>query len=169
MPPAVRDFRLAAFDASKVDASGRHVGRRVYWQLYAIENLVRVTASTVLSGELGPSWWTKAVDGKMRGRIDERKADYAHSKSTPGKHDISYTVLTELTKIVATNSDLFRPLIPGIDEWVARLEELRLPRNVVGHMNWPNATDRQRIDTLYAELHALVKQLAGAGVTFVIP
>jgi hypothetical protein len=169
VPPAVRDYRLAAFDAAKVDACGRQVGRRVYWKLYAIENIVRVTTNTVLAGQLGASWWSLAVDPNVRRKIQKRMADYANSKSMPGKHDLYYALLTELTKIVANNSNVFRPLIPDIDHWVARLEDLRLPRNVVGHMNWPNVHDRQQIDTLYVDLQVLVKRLAGTGMSFGIP
>jgi hypothetical protein len=167
----VRDFRTLAFDAVRIDASGKNLGGKVYWQLYSIENIVRVIANTIFTAELGPTWWSVAVDPKMRGRIDDRRADYTKQPwhSTPGKHDIYYAQLPELTKVIANNSDLFRRPIPKIDEWVKRLEEIRLPRNVVGHMNWLSPIDRKRLDVLHSDLQALVQQLSGSGLTIIIP
>jgi hypothetical protein len=36
-------------------------------------------------------------------------------------------------------------------------------------MNWPNATDRQRIDVCHADLQQLVTYLGKQGVTLSIP
>ena len=60
------------------------------------------------------------------------------------------------------------PCSGGVLRAVCRDDE-HTRHSVVGHMNWPNATDCQRIDALYADLHALVKQLPGAGVVLAIP
>jgi hypothetical protein len=89
--------------------------------------------------------------------------------STPGKHDVYYTFLSDLSKIITVNSHLFKPIIPDIDQWIARIEQVRLPRNIVGHMNWPSATDRQRIDVCHADLQQLVQQLVSQGVTLNVP
>lgn len=59
------------------------------------------------------------------------------------------------------NSNLFLPLIPDIDQWMARIEQIRLPRNVVAHMNWPSQTDRQRIDVFYNDVRSLAAHLGG--------
>jgi hypothetical protein len=74
-----------------------------------------------------------------------------------------------LSKIITANSHLFRPVIPDIDQWIARLEQVRLPRNIVGHMNWPHKTDRQRINVVHADLQQLVQQLAASGTGLSIP
>jgi hypothetical protein len=170
MPPA-RDFRTLVFDVARVDASGKNLGGKVYWKLYAIENLVRVIANSVFTAEHGPAWWVIAVDGTVRGNITYRKSEYANQPwhSTPGKHDIYYAQLPELTKVVANSSNLFRPLIPKIDEWVKRLEEIRLPRNVVGHMNWLSPIDRKRLDVLHADLQALIRHLSDSNLPIVVP
>jgi hypothetical protein len=60
-------------------------------------------------------------------------------------------------------------VISDIDAWIARIEQVRLPRNIVGHMNWPNKVDRQRIDVVYADLHQLVQRLSGSGTNLIIP
>jgi hypothetical protein len=169
--PAARDFRTLVFDIARVDASGKNLGAKVYWKLYSIENIVRVIANSIFTAEHGSGWWVVAVDPKMRKDIDWRKAEYANQPwhSKPGKHDIYYAQLPELTKIITNSSGLFRPLIPKIDEWVKRLEEIRLPRNVVGHMNWLSPIDRQRLGVLHSDLQALVQHLSQSTLNIIIP
>ena len=60
--PQGTDFRQSPFDVQRVQASGRHVGRNVYWKLYTIENLVRVVVHSVLSAQINAGWWSTAVD-----------------------------------------------------------------------------------------------------------
>lgn len=165
------DFRNYALDVARVDASGKDVGRQVYWRLYAIENLVRVTVHSVLTAQVGPNWWSVAVDPGIQGQVRNRMVEYAKHPwhSTPGKHEIYYTFLSDLNKIIAANSHLFKPQIPDIDQWIARIEQVRLPRNVVGHMNWPSATDRNRIDVFHADIQQLLRHLSATGLMLSIP
>jgi len=169
--PTVSDFRSYAFDHVRVDAAGRNIGGRVYWKLYAIENLVRVVVHSVLTAQAGVGWWSVAVDPGLRQRVTNRMNDYASRPwhSTPGRHDIYYTFLSDLSKIIAANSHLFKPIIADIDQWIARLEQVRIPRNIVGHMNWPSQIDRQRIDVCYADLQQLVRHLANQGFALSVP
>lgn len=169
--PSMRDFRTYAFDRARVDAAGRNVGSRVYWKLYAIENLLRVLVHSVLTAQTGADWWTVTVDPKLQQRVAGRMKEYASRPwhSIPGKHDVYYTFLSDLNKIITANSHLFKPIVPDIDQWIGRIEQVRLPRNIVGHMNWPSTTDRQRIHVCYADLQQLVQQLASQGVTLSVP
>ncbi len=169
--PIVADFRNSAFDSTKIDAAGKDIGRKVYWKLYAIENLVRVIVHSVLTAQVGANWWAATVDPGFQRALKNRMGQYASRPwhSQPGKHDIYYTFLSDLNKIIASNSHLFQTFIPDIDQWIARIEQVRLPRNVVGHMNWPCATDRQRIDVFYADLQQLARHLSTSGVTLSIP
>ncbi|HEV8308508.1 MAG TPA: hypothetical protein VGW35_12670 [Methylomirabilota bacterium] len=170
--PRVADFRKAAFSASRVDGCGKDIGSRVYWKLYAIENVIRVIINSVLTTQINANWWTTAVDPDTQRQVQRFRATYAQQPwhGVPGNHDIYYTNLSDLGEIMRANSNLFLPIIPDIDQWVARIEQLRLPRNIVGHMNWPTATDRNRIDVLYADVQALATHLVGSGrLTMVIP
>jgi hypothetical protein len=168
--PAV-DFRTQAFDPTRVDASGKEVGRQVYWKLYAIENAVRVLVHSVLSVEIDPHWWTTAADNGIQKTVARFQENYAASPwyTHPGGHEVYFTFLSDLNEIIRANGNLFISVIPDIDQWIARLEQVRIPRNIVGHMNWPGATDRQRIDVVYADIQALMQQVAQAGVTMLIP
>ncbi len=170
--PTVTDFRSLTFDPAKVDAGGKEVGRRVYWKLYAVENLVRVVVHSVLSQQINPGWWQVAVDADTQKRVKKFMDQYANQPwhSTPGRHEIYYTFLSDLSEIIRANSNLFLPVIEDIDMWIARIEQIRLPRNVVGHMNWPSETDRMRIDVFHSDLQQLVRKLAAkSGFTLVIP
>ena len=166
-----KDFRQYALAPSHVDAAGKHVGRHIYWKLYAIENIVRVITHSILSVQSGPTWWQSAADAQIKGNVAWKKSDYANMPwhSTPGKHDIYYTTLSELVKIITNHSNLFTPLIPNINQWIVRLEEIRLPRNIVGHMNWLSKNDKNRIDLLHADLLQLIHKLSASGTALSIP
>ena len=170
--PVVTDFRTHAFDIAKINACGRDVGRNVYWRLFAVENLVRVVVHSVLTKQVAPNWWAVCVDPDTQKQVARFQAQYAAKPwhGSPGLHEIYYTFLSDLNPIIATNSHHFLPLIPDIDTWIGRIEQIRVPRNVVGHMNWPSVNDRKRIDLFHDDFQALVKKLAAtSGVTLLIP
>lgn len=169
--PRTADFRGYAIDAGRLDSSGKYVGRKVYWKLYAIENLIRIIVHSVLTAQVGSNWWNVAVDPGIQGSVRTRMAEYAKQPwhSTPGKHEIYYSFLSDLNKIITANSHLFKPHIADIDQWIARIEQVRLPRNIVGHMNWPSATDRNRIDVFYADIQHLVGHLLTTTLSLAIP
>ena len=165
------DFRAIPFDAVKVDSSGKDIGKNVYWKLYSIENLTRVIIHSVLSAQISSDWWETAVDETIKKRTMRFREAYEKRPwhSTPGKHDIYYVYLSDLNEIIRANSHLFRPIIDDVDEWIAKIEQIRLPRNVVGHMNWPNSTDRERINVIYSDIHQLVRHLARPSFQLAIP
>ena len=169
--PAAQDFRsVAGFDAKSIDDAGRHIGRNVYWRLYAVENLMRVIIHSVLHAQIGSTWWGVAVDQNLQKKAERFRTNYTKKPwhSSPGSHHIYYIDLLDLNEIVRVNSNLFLPIIPDVDQWMARIEQLRLPRNVVAHMNWPHETDRQRIQVFYQDLQALCSQVAER-VTLSVP
>lgn len=168
--PAVKDFRESPFSLSLVTSAGRNVGRTVYWRLYAIENVFRVIIHTVLSGQVGTDWWTQAVDPDTQKTAERFRKRYVSQPwhSAPGTHEIYYLGLPDLNEVMRANSNLFLPVIPTIDQWIARLEQIRLPRNIVAHMNWPHKADRNRINLLYADLKAFVNALS-ANLALTVP
>ncbi len=167
----VADFRGPTFNAPRIDASGKDIGRRVYWKLYTIENILRVIINSVLTVQIGATWWTTAADTKIQQQVQRFRATYTQHPwhGVPGNHDIYYTHLSDLSEIMRANSHLFIPIMKDVDQWIARIEQVRLPRNIVGHMNWPTATDRNRINVLYDDVQALATHLAGSGLTMIIP
>lgn len=170
MPP-IKDFRvLPHFGADKVVASGTKVGRRTYWKLYAIENFYRVLLHSILSVQLGSNWWALAVDQTIRDRATDFRSRY---NSRPwhtgqGQHDIYYTDLRDLNEIARANSNVLQPVVKDIDQWLAKVEGVRLPRNVVAHMNYPSETDVRRIDTLYDDFSTLVSHVQRTNPSIVL-
>lgn len=170
MPTAV-DYRTLPFSVTAIGDSGKYLGRSAYWRLYVTENLVRVLVHSVLSAQIGPTWWAIAVDPAINQKIERMKRDHSRQPrhSSPGAHNIYYLFLSDMPKIILANSHLFRPIMPDIDQWVLRIEDVRLPRNIVGHMNWLNTLDEQLIDALYSDLRTLIRKLARSGISITIP
>lgn len=169
--PAVRDFRNYSFRPSRIDRCGRDVGSKIYWKLYAIENTIRIVIHSVLSVQINPSWWSVAVDARIVAKAQRFRASYAARprNARPGVHDIHLVFLSDLTEIIRANSHLFMPVVPSTNQWIATLESIRVPRNLVGHMNFPNAFDRTAIDYAYLQLPALLGHLAASSVPIDIP
>jgi hypothetical protein len=126
---------------------------------------------SVLLLQVPPPWWDNAVDKKLKKRIAVVKQRYALKPiyTSPGKHDIYYAFLPDLNKIILANSNLFRDSVPDIDTWIPKIEDICIPRNLVGHMNYPNIADRKRIDKLYSELSDLMGRLEKSALNIKIP
>lgn len=168
----VGDFRrLHNFDIVNVNRSGQFVGQSFYWKLYFVENAFRVIINSVLSITFKPDWWEDAVKKKIKDNVEWRRRDYLASPwhTNPGKHGIYYVHLSNLGDIIRDNANLFRDIIPNIDDWVADIEKIRLPRNVVGHMNFINRDDQRQIDLMYRKSKVLVRSLQREKVVLKIP
>jgi hypothetical protein len=169
---AISDFRRYSFDPKRIEASGKTIGKNLYWKLYVIENTCRILVHSVLKVQLAPDWWPVAADAQETQGAARRKTDYLalpwHSK--PGDHDVYYVFLTDLKEIIKRHRALFEPLIPDIDVWIGRLAEIRLPRNIVGHMNWLSKRDAKRIDSFYDDLLQMVESVVKGGkITLEVP
>jgi hypothetical protein len=169
--PIVRDFRNYSFQASRVDRCAKNVGGELYWKLYALENTVRIVINSVLVIQIGQQWWTTAVAPPVRDEAQRRRKRAAArpQHASPGAHDIYLIGLFELIEILRVNSHLFLPIIPETNQWVVTLEGIRPSRNLVGHMNFPNAYDRTAIGNAYGQLPNLVARLSGQNIPIAIP
>jgi hypothetical protein len=167
----VRDFRRYGFAANRIDRCGHYIADESYWKLYAVENTVRVVINSVLNIELGPSWWSVVLSPTLARNIQRFRGHYSSRPrhASPGRHDIYLVFLSDLNQIIRIHSNKFRPVIPDVDRWIARLEGIRLPRNLVGHMNFPNYYDRERISNAYVRLPMLLSRLRDKGIPILIP
>lgn len=152
------DFRLFPFSSATLGRCGKYIGRHSYWKLYVIENFFRIVIHSVLSVQFSTNWWDIVVDKKIREKAVNYQRNYLakawHGK--PGRHGIYYIDLRDLNEIIRANTNLFAPVIPQLDKWMIGIEELRLPRNVVAHMNFPSQTDKKRIDVFYDDCLSLI-------------
>ncbi|MGH7595566.1 MAG: hypothetical protein ACREOI_04400 [bacterium] len=156
--PSTFDFRISPFDRTSIGESGKYIGRQSYWKLYAIENFFRIIIHSILSMNISTDWWNAVVNKKIREKAERFQQNYVekfwHGK--PGAHGIYYIDLRDLNEIIRANAILFDLVIPDLDKWMLGIEELRLPRNVVAHMNFPSSTDKKRIDVFYEDCLTLV-------------
>ena len=167
------DYRTVPFHTTRISDSGRYIGHSIYWKLYAIENIMRVIVHSVLNAQLGPTWWSVAVatDSETNRNVQRVKRNLARQswRTSPGNHEIYFIFLPDLNKIISAHNHLFRPIIPDIDQWIVRLEQIKHSRNIVSHMNWLDTSDKHDIDIAYAELKSLVKDLKNSGLQLHIP
>lgn len=169
--PVVRDFRKFAYQAARIDRCGRNVAGKAYWKLYAVENTIRVVVNSVLSIQIGQQWWATAVNPSLIQKAQKRRSRYVAKPrhANPGSHDIYLIDLFDLTEILRINSHLFLPIVPETNQWLAALESVRLSRNLVGHMNFPNAFDRALIDSTYQQIPSLIARLHAHNIPVAIP
>lgn len=168
--PVVRDFRNYTFQERRIDRCGKNVSK-VYWKLYAVENTVRIVINSVLSVQINAQWWNTAVAPPVRTEAQRRRNRAAANPqhANPGNHDIYLIGLFELIEIFRSNSHLFLPVIPNTNQWLVMLERVRLSRNLIGHMNFPNAYDRNNVDGAYTQLPTLLTQLVAGNIPITIP
>jgi len=169
--PLVNDFRTQPFQLANVGEAGKFLGKTSYWKLYVIENSFRILIHSVLVAQIGPDWWLYATDKEIKRKTANIQRDYANQPqhTKPGRHEIYFVFLRDLNKIILANVNLFRPLIPDIDNWIARIETIRLPRNVIGHMNWLSSYDQSLVDELYRNVKMLIKRFSETNIPFSIP
>jgi len=169
--PVVRDFRAYSFQSARIDRCGRHIGSKVYSKLYVIENTIRIVIHSVLSANINANWWGVAVDKPVRDNAQRFRRRYIAKpqNASPGVHDIHLIFLSDLIEILRAHRHLFVLVVPDIDQWIAALEAILVPRNLVGHMNFPNTFDRNAIDGPYAKLPSLLGHLAAKKVPVQMP
>lgn len=169
--PLVRDFRRHSYQAARIDRCGRNVANRAYWKLYSIENTLRVVVNSILTSQISPNWWNMAVAPSTVKKAQIRRARYTArpQHANPGRHDIYLVDLFDLIEILRTNSHLFLPIVPETNHWLVTLESVRFARNLVGHVNFPNAYDHNTINQAYQQLPALVARLSANNVPLMIP
>jgi hypothetical protein len=169
--PRVRDFRQYAFQSNRIARCGRSIGSEVYWKIYVIENTIRIVIHSILSVQISPNWWTTGVDRTIRRNAQHFRQSYIANphNASPGTHDIHLVFLKDLTEIIRANGHLISPVVPTTNQWIIALEGIRLPRNLVGHMNFPNTHDRNAIDAVYAQLPTLLTNLTAYPIPIVIP
>jgi hypothetical protein len=162
---SIKDFRLySEFTQPRVRQSGRSVGNRIYWKLYAIENFLRVIINSILSvGYSQPEWWNYVLSPNKLKDVDYRRNQHVNLtwNSTRGKHVLYYLNLVDLGEIIRTTQPYLIPLISEleIDNLILAIASINQPRNVVAHMSFPTEDDQKRINELYTQATSLIRRL----------
>ena len=156
------DFRHGRYDTKAIQQCGKYVGRSVYWKLFSIENTLRMIIHSVLSVQAQPEWWEEYVDGTIQRQAERLEKQYknASTGTKPGEHMIYFVGMRDLGEIFRSNRNHFDPLIADLDDWLLRIEAIRLPRNIVAHSNYPNIYDDKKVDRVYLESKVLLRQVS---------
>ncbi len=169
------DFRrIKSPRTENIDCSGKIVGGRIYWKLYSIENILRIILCSILSIQ-HPSheaWWEDVLDKKRKDNANFRKSQHLSLswKSSRGNHGIYYVDIKDLVEIMRNTQGLLSPVIGDVDGWMTKIEGIRMPRNVVAHMNFPTRDDQRQINSLYKEVIDLLKNLqTKTDIKFIAP
>jgi hypothetical protein len=130
----------------------------IYPKLYVLENSLRKVISRMLESVHGKGWWKKCAPADVQKRVSDRQAKEGktpwHGKR--GTHEIYYSDLGDLRKLIASNWDQFTALFPS-QQWITqRLDELEPPRNIVAHNNPLSKQDENRIDLYFNDWVALL-------------
>ncbi len=113
-----------------------------YPYIYLFENSLRVFVQKVMEGKFGSDWWSSdhvpvAVNRKVNRRRESHAANVWHSSSNA--HEIYYTDIKDLKKIMQTNRGLFQPFfkkLPDKLEWLTtKMGHIELHRNILAHSN----------------------------------
>jgi hypothetical protein len=155
------DYRNSSWSVGLLTSYGREIAKDYYWKIYVSENIIRVIIHSILLIQIGQNWWTLAVHRKIQNdarRIRNRYLNQMPPRS-PGSHDIYCTYLPNLEKIIFDNKGFLAPLLPEIDKLIIGLNRIRLPRNLLGHMNILNSIDRRSITNFHKLCVKIVKAL----------
>jgi hypothetical protein len=166
-----RDFRLCRPSKIRIRECGVYLGEALYPRLYFTENATRIIVHSVLTVQLPPPWPAIAIDADTAREILRVRASYLANprNASAGSHDVYFLFLPKLSRIVRTNIGHFQQVIPTAQAWVAALDNVRLPRNLVGHMNWPKSFDRAAIIRASEETRKAFKALEGSRIPVLIP
>jgi len=145
------DYRNFNWNTGVLTTYGKTLGKDYYWKIYVSENTIRVMIHSVLAIQVGPDWWDKVVDPGIRGTATRIRNNYLTQtpQRNPGRHDIYCTYLPNLGRILFDNKGYFYPLLPEVEKIIIGLEKIRLPRNLIGHMNVLTGTDKRSITNFY--------------------
>lgn len=170
----LKDFRNYSYSYEQILACGKYLGRGWYWKLYAIENTIRIIIHSILSVQWNetPDWWI-SLAGEAKKNAQKNINRYLPTEtrifSRPGKHPIYFIDIKDLNEIIRVNSAYFLKIIPNLDKFMLDIENIRIPRNIIAHMNFPNRTDLNRINVFYDDLQIILDIIKEKKIELKIP
>lgn len=140
------------------------MSENVYPLFYVLENSIREVISRVMKAKHGDKWWDTKVPNEIKNEVQKRKEK---EKENPwhgkrGSHEIYYTDILHLGRIVKNNWSDFRSILPD-DTWLTqKLDEISHSRNPVAHMNPLSQKDIKRIEVYFRDWHDQIKAKTSA-------
>lgn len=132
-------------DAGVPSAALAFYGR--WWQL---ENWLREVAYVELRARYGVGWVDHLhATAQKRRTVGQRNAYMA---SADDDELLAYADVSALFKLIEDNWDLFSPLLPPLQRWRGRVDELRELRNRNAHCRRPHTDDLARLGQTLRDL-----------------
>jgi hypothetical protein len=131
---------------------------RLYPKLYLFENSARILVSKKMEAVYGTNWWDK-VSRKTRELVKTRKQkeDEARWHARREEHEVFYTDMKDLKKIIETNWEIvFKAVLGNKDQVFALFHEIELSRNVIAHNN---PLDKESAERLESNFKVWIKQV----------
>lgn len=125
----------------------------VYPYLYVFENSVREVIKRTLEKSQGENWWHACAPKDVRENVEDNKTKEQRNAwhSQRQAHEIYYTDISDLTRIITKNWPAFQPLFPN-QGWVKQLVDVvAMSRHIVAHNNPLDKRDIVRIKVYFGD------------------
>lgn len=118
-----------------------------WWQL---ESWLREVVYVELRAKYGADW-TKHLQGQASNRAAGDEVN-AYMASADAGELLAYADVTDLSRLIDDQWDLFSPLLPPKPRWQGTVDELRDLRNRSAHCRRPHRDDLSRIEQVLRDL-----------------
>jgi len=134
------------FLPTKIQSEARRMSE-IYGVVYVFENSVRNIIKIVLEDKYGANWWELQVSTPVQSSVKDKiaKEDIKPWHGRRGQHEIFYTVIGDLTKIINKNWEDFKPILHNLENIRSLIDKIETSRNIIAHNN---PLDRHDIDRL---------------------
>lgn len=135
-----------------------------YYNLFILENFLRIFIEKVAQNKYGDDYWNKiSIKRKIQEEIDFRKKEEKKHNwiSLRKNSNLFYTDFANLKTIISNNWSLFENYFPN-EIWIrSRLDDLYKLRIRVAHNNYIERVDQDNLisitNTIYSQLTSTLK------------
>lgn len=137
----------------------KEMSEKVYPLLYVLENSIREVILRVMRNKHGENWWEKKGPKEIIKEVQKRKETENENPwhGRRGSHEIYYTDILHLGRIVQNNWADFKNILPDAQWLTLKLGEISHSRNPVSHMNPLKENDINRIKVFFTDWQNIIK------------
>jgi len=120
----------------------------IYPYFYVFENLLRHVIISTLEKNYGRDWWNIAdISKEIKDEVKTRKKAEGKDRwvGKRGAHQIFYTDLGDLGRIINSNYNDFKDLFPSLIWIKSRVDDVEKSRNILAHNNLLPNNEMKRI------------------------
>ncbi|BCX03855.1 MAG: hypothetical protein KatS3mg053_1793 [Candidatus Roseilinea sp.] len=134
------------------------LGEEAYPQIVVLENSIRALIEQRLSA-ISANWWTDLVPASVRTSVQrtidkEKRYPYREKR---GQNPLVYCNFADLKEIVTANHSEFRDVIPDLEWFKTKMDEVYMARNNLAHSVLLTKDDMTRIALFYRDWARLLE------------